>query len=279
MPAGIDRGLVEQRIVEQAERLPPGGAVTGWAALRVAGGTYFDGLAPDGKTSLPVPLAVPPTSCLAAGPEAMILRAKLSKDAVHEVNGVRCTVPARAIFDEIRRQDNLRERVVVLDMAVVAGFMTLPEVDAFIEECAGRPSVERLREARDLATDRSASPMETRMRLIWILDAGLPRPRCNWPIADQHGRYLGKPDLLAEHLGVFGEYDGRDHRSGRRHAVDVGRFEDFIETGLEGFAVVGRDMGDRGLVVRRMRAAVARAASSRRPRTWMLRTHPQPLWP
>lgn len=279
VPAGVDRDLVEQRIVEQAARLPAGGAVTGWAALRVAGGKYFDGLAPDGTTRLPVPLAVPPTSCLAAGRGAMILRADLPKEAIHEVNGIRCTLPPRAVFDEIRRQDDLRERVVVLDMAVVAGFVTLREVDDFIGAYAGRPAVERLREARALAVDRSASPMETRMRLVWILDAGLPHPRCNWPIADRNGRYLGKPDLLVELLAVFGEYDGREHRSGPRHAVDVGRFEDFIGTGLEGFVVVGRDMANRDLVVRRMHAAVSRAASSPRPRTWMLRANPKPLWP
>jgi hypothetical protein len=57
VPASFDAELPEQRIVEQAVRLR-GGAVTGWAALRLAGAAYFDGLAGDGRTRKPVPLAV-----------------------------------------------------------------------------------------------------------------------------------------------------------------------------------------------------------------------------
>jgi hypothetical protein len=56
VPAGVDDGLVEQRIVEQGSRLTRG-VVTGWAALRLLGGGYFDGLARDGLTRLPVQIA------------------------------------------------------------------------------------------------------------------------------------------------------------------------------------------------------------------------------
>src|SRR5215207_7110100 len=54
VPAAVDDALVEQRIVEQGARLH-GGVVTGWAALRLLGGGYFDGLARHGRTRLPVP--------------------------------------------------------------------------------------------------------------------------------------------------------------------------------------------------------------------------------
>ena len=43
VPSSVDGGVVEQRIVEQAGRIPGYGAVTGWAALRWHGATYFDG--------------------------------------------------------------------------------------------------------------------------------------------------------------------------------------------------------------------------------------------
>src|SRR5215203_931560 len=56
VPAAVDDSLVEQRIVEQGARLTRG-VVTGWAALRLLGGGYFDGLARDGRTRLPVPVA------------------------------------------------------------------------------------------------------------------------------------------------------------------------------------------------------------------------------
>ncbi|QWZ08552.1 hypothetical protein KRR39_01370 [Nocardioides panacis] len=50
VPASADDDLPEQRIVEQAARLPPGGAVTGWAACRLHGAAFFDGLHTDGRT-------------------------------------------------------------------------------------------------------------------------------------------------------------------------------------------------------------------------------------
>ena len=52
--------MVEQRIVEHGVRLRSG-AVTGWAALRLWGGGYFDGLDRDGRTPLPVQRPEVPT--------------------------------------------------------------------------------------------------------------------------------------------------------------------------------------------------------------------------
>ena len=53
VPSGVDSDRPEQRVAEQAMRLPPGGAVTGWAAGLLLGATYLDGLAPDGISRLP----------------------------------------------------------------------------------------------------------------------------------------------------------------------------------------------------------------------------------
>ncbi|WP_248581404.1 hypothetical protein [Nocardioides sp. InS609-2] len=53
-----DSSVVEQRVLEVAARLPGQGAVTGWAACRLHRATFFDGLARDGRTELPVPVAV-----------------------------------------------------------------------------------------------------------------------------------------------------------------------------------------------------------------------------
>lgn len=58
MPIAVDAGVPEQRILEQAVRLPEGGAVTGWAALRMHRGAFFDGWAGNGAHRLAVPLAV-----------------------------------------------------------------------------------------------------------------------------------------------------------------------------------------------------------------------------
>lgn len=279
VPAGTDRSLVEQRIVEQAVHLPEAGAITGWAALRMAGTRYVDGTAPDGVTAYPVPLAVPASFNLSPNPDRVLLRAAYLPEEVRELHGLRCTVPVRALFDEVRRLGEIREAVVAVDMTLVAALVTLDEIDAFLAKHKGRRGIWLLQEARWLASTRSASPPETRMRLVWQLDAGLPRPQCNWPVAASGVGYLGKPDLLCPSLGVFGEFDGHEHRWRKRHQQDVGRLEKFLEAGLEGFVVVGPDLQDTALVVRRMHAAVDRAASSNRMRTWMLRSNPKPLWP
>ena len=55
VPVDADRGVVEQRVAEESGRLPAGGAVTGWAALRLHGANLLDGTS-DGRTPLPVPL-------------------------------------------------------------------------------------------------------------------------------------------------------------------------------------------------------------------------------
>lgn len=114
--ATADRGVVEQRILEEASRLPPGGAVTGWAALRLHGAGYFDGLAPDGRSELPVPLVVP------AGTS---LRPRTGSTVHRERHGVgEVTAAPRAAFDAARRAKDLRDAVVVLDMALSSGVVT-----------------------------------------------------------------------------------------------------------------------------------------------------------
>ena len=55
--ATVSSELVEQRILEAYAGAGEGAVVTGWASLRLQGGGYFDGLAPDGWSQLPVPLA------------------------------------------------------------------------------------------------------------------------------------------------------------------------------------------------------------------------------
>src|SRR5690242_11856156 len=57
VPSTVTDLLVEQRILEAYVGAGPSAVVTGWASLRVLGGGFFDGLARDGVTSLPVPIA------------------------------------------------------------------------------------------------------------------------------------------------------------------------------------------------------------------------------
>jgi len=92
---------VEQRVLEQSARLGTG-AVTGWAALRWWGAAFFDGLAPDGRTPLPVPLLAG-TDRLRPGAGVVVQRARVAPADVVLRGGVRVVGAQRALLDEPRR--------------------------------------------------------------------------------------------------------------------------------------------------------------------------------
>lgn len=276
VPSSVPR-TVEQRIVEAAQRLPEGGAVSGWAALRLAGANLCDGLGRDGVTELPVALVGPPTSNFRPGSGCARHRQRLDPSEVVLRHGVPCTTVARAVLDEARAAPDEREAVVAVDIAVAAGLTTLSALTGYAAGLGRVPGVARLRSALRLADRRSRSPSETRMRLIWVVDGGLPVPRCNWPVANLAGWRIGRPDLLCEQLAVIGEFDGADHSRAASRSADAGKESDYRDAGLEVFRVTGRDLGDPVRVLRRMRAAVDRAAEWSRPRRWMLAADPGPL--
>ena len=137
--------------------------------------------------------------------------------------------------------------------------------------------IEQVRRALPLATEGSRSPQETKMRLVWELDAGLPRPLVNQPVFTLEGRLLGYPDIFDEDAGVVGEFDGADHLTALRRSKDVAREEGFRSVGLEYFTVTGRDITRRGFVADRMLAARRRARFLPRDRRlWTLQ--PPPWW-
>ncbi len=266
VPADTDSTGVEQRILEQSMRLDGQGAVTGWAALRMYCAAFFDGLAPDGVTRLPVALVSPRQ--LASTADSTASRAGILGEAILVLQGVPCVPVERAVVDEIRRLDDLREGAVVIDMASAARLTSIRRMRAYADRLSRRRRSLVLA-ALDLADENSRSPMESRMRLTWVIDAGLPRPMCNRVVYALDGTVLGCPDLLDVDLGVVGEYDGADHRSRDRHRRDTDRLEKFLAHGLEFFNVVAGD--SREVQVRRMHAARARALSRvAEPRRWTI---------
>lgn len=276
VPASVRDDLPEQRILEQSVRLPVGGAVTGWAACRMAGAAYFDGLARDAVSRRPVPLATGGGS-LRSDTGITVSRDRLDPREITVLSGVPCTTSRRALFDEMRWCRDDRAAVVAMDMMAAAELESISRMRSYCASHAGSRGLPRVRRALDLADENSRSPGESRMRLVWVLDAGLPVPLSNQPVFDRGGRLLGIADLFDEEAGVVGEYDGAAHRGARRHHRDVLREERFRRAGLEYFKVVGLDLGDIARVVDRMLSTRARArfvAPGRR--AWTLT--PPPGW-
>ena len=214
-------------------------------------------------------MALHPHQRLKADPSIRQIRGGICVNETRTRSGLTCTIAERAVLDAARDCRDVRDVVITMDMALVGRATTLTDLERYERGHGFRSGICRFRAALPLATNRSRSPRETEMRLIWLLDAQLPAPLCNWPVHDSAGTYLGSPDLLSPELGVYGEFDGADHRDREQHRIDVDRAEALREVGLEGFTLVGADLNDRTLAVRRMHAAVERA-KRRGPGTWQI---------
>lgn len=256
-------------------RVSPRDALTGWAALRWSGATWLDGLDTWGNPRDVV--IVSPGQKVRPQCGQAVCSERLRAEDVVEVDGVRVTLPVRSVLFEMRTSDSLREAVVVADMALEAGLLTLEELAAGCEGAAGWRGVDRARAALDLVVDDSWSPRESVMRLIWQLDAGLPRPLRNVPVFDLEGRHVATPDLLDPVVGLVGEYDGAHHLDARRRGRDVRREAAIRGVGLEVVTMVAADSARHAAVARRIRAAHDRASSRR---TWVHRwtLEPPPWW-
>lgn len=260
VPADTSRDLVEQRILEQSLRLPAGGAVTGWAACRLWRATFFDGLGRDGRTRLPVPLALGAAGNIRGDGAVVLTHERLVPGDVVRVQGIACATVLRATFDAMRWADDEREAVVAIEMMAAAELVSIIRLKRYADAHHGWPRIDRVRRALSLASEHSKSPNETRLRLIWQLGAGLPAAvRVNCPVLDRSGRLRGIADLLDEEAGLAVEFDGADHRSAGRHTRDVAKDEAFRGLGLEVARVTGIDLLDPVRVVRRLREARGRA--------------------
>jgi hypothetical protein len=187
----------------------------------------------------------------------LLLRHRVSPEEITRVAGILCTTPERATYDAMCLAGELRASVRVLDMALAGEITSLTRMDGYLSGQSRSSPLARA--ARALASERSLSPRETDLRLIWILDAGLPPPLANWPVVDLNGRLIGVPDLFDPDAGQAVEYDGAEHRGKYRHARDVDRESDFRDAGCEFTRVVGPNLSRPDRVVERLLAARSRA--------------------
>lgn len=261
VPAGTPTEVPEQRILEAAARLPPLGCVTGWGSLRVLGSTFHDGLEPDGRTPIPVPLALGWRGRVTRDPGISLGFEALNPSDWIVVRGIPVMRAVRATFDAMRRTGDVRDAVVELEKSVMAELHSIEDLAAFAASRRGARRIGVVREAVPLASEHSRSPREPRLRLVAVLDAGFPRDlRVNCFVQDLHGRVLGEVDLLDEEAGLVLEFDGADHRDARRQSRDAVKTDDLRDVGLEVMRVTGSQLRDVPTLVRRLQAARSRAS-------------------
>ena len=125
--------------------------------------------------------------------------------------GFRTTSLIRTLSD-ITRNLTLVEAVVIVDLALHARLIKRSELSKWIDRSAGRKGVRAMRRVLKFAEAGAESPMETRLRLLLVLN-GLPRPEVQVTIRDEAGSIIGRPDLYYREGRLGLEYDGETHRA------------------------------------------------------------------
>ena len=256
-----------QRVYDAAELLVPGAAIGGWAAGYLLGAHELDGLGRAGREPEPVMLLTPTRQHPCPRPGVRTFRSKLDPDDVVEINGIPVTAPLRTAFD-LARASSLEDGVVAVDALARAARIDLHHLAGYVRRHPRFRGVPVAREVVALADPRARSSGESRLRVVWIVDARLPRPEVNPLILTPLGEVVAMTDLLDPLSGLVGEYDGSTHRELDEHTTDNGREEDMEDRGLVVVRATSLDVGPRrpGLV-RRLLTGHRRAQESRR-RSW-----------
>lgn len=279
-PTGLDAPAHVQRVDDAVGLLLPGTALGGWASLFLQGNGWFDGWAGDGVR--PALVHCSPGTQLRRRDGIEPFRGRVLPEELTTVDvgeRIDTTTLARAVFDEARTAPDLRAAVVALDMAVSSTHRlprtTLDAVRRVEARHVKVRGVVQVRKALLLASERSASPAETRTRLVAQLDAGLTGLRVNAPLFDLDGALLGVADLVEPGTGLVIETDGAGHREIEQHTLDNRREESFERAGCVVVRATALDHRDRwALSARIVRAQLDATRTSRR--RWTL--DPPPWW-
>ena len=112
-----------------------------------------------------------------------VMRDRLGPDEVVVRFGVPTTRAPRSLFDAMRTSDSLREAVVAMDIMAAAERVSVRRMADYLRSRPGWRGAPLAAEALRWASEDSRSPNETRMRLVWRLDAALPSPLVNRPVS------------------------------------------------------------------------------------------------
>lgn len=252
-------------------------ALGGWASLCAQGNHWFSGEAADGSHRA-VMIHCLPGSQLRRRPGIDPHRGLVHPDEMIDLGGYQVSTLARAAFDEMCRAKGLREAVVALDMATSSTSQvphaSIDAVRHVIDTHHKVRGIVQARRALEHGSTRSASPQETRTRLLATLDADLVGLSVNCPVFSLTGELIGIPDLLDEETGLVVESDGDDAHAGRR-TRDNHRQERFErQGGMVVCRVTADDHADRWGTAARLRAA-RRDAAHRSEQRW---TTEKPAW-
>lgn len=251
--SAVERVTVTQRIADAAGSLTAEAAVGGWAAAYAWGVDVLDGT--DARTG-----NVQPVDCVSgqlrrrSTPGIRYHRSALADDETAVRLGLRVTSPIRTALDGARWAASPEEAVVFLD-AMVATLISIDDLRAAVPRHRNRAGIGQAIRAIDLVEYGVRSPWESRLRVCYRHDAGLPRPWVNVPIFSVSEDFMGIADLFDPFAGLITEFDGDQHRDHRHHHQDNIREEGFESANL---TVVRTDRLDLNIVTNPDRRGVVR---------------------
>ncbi len=260
--------------LEAALRLVPCDVpLGGWAALVWMGVTALDGrTGRGGATLLPVPICIGPVGRVRHRSGLAIDRSTLTAVDVTEHNGAWVTAPERSCLD-VMRFYGAEEGLVAADATVRAGLTTPARLAVALGRMTGLKGVPRARLAVPLVDGRAESGPESRLRYVWVVEAGLPVPLVNPVLLDREGRFVARADLVDPEAATVGEYDGAHHRDLEQHTADNVREEDLEGLNLEVTRSTSLDLWPhRPQLVVRLRVAHQRGSHRDRSKdAWQIR--------
>jgi hypothetical protein len=253
-----------------AAKAPPGAAICGLSAAFLWG---VDLLPHRSRASAPVHVAVPTKA--RPDPHPRIRYAILALHPEQDVTslyGMLVTTGVRTAFDLGRRLPRA-DALVALDALLRHRTCTRAQLTAYVDAHPGRRNVKQVRALVALAEPLSASPMESRLRLL-LHDAGLPKPVPQYKIYETPapgstgstgsaggGRFIGRVDLAYPELKIAIEYEGDHHRERATFRKDVHRFNALRAAGWLALRFTADDVLQRsGQLVQTVRQAIAERA-------------------
>jgi Protein of unknown function (DUF559) len=237
----------ELSLTSALQRLPSGATFSG----QTAGWLHGLDLAPCN----PIEVTVPRARGVAMLAGVAVSRTVLADFDVVVRRGLPTTSAIRTVFDLGSRPDVV-EAVVVVDMALHSGLVSLPDIRQWAADHIGLKGIRRFRRVVDLAEPATESPMESRFRMVLIL-GGLPRPEVQVSLHDDKGRFLGRADLYYPAQRLVLEYDGGTHRTSL--IEDNRRQNLLINAGFRILRFTFADVnGNPAMVVDQVRAALRR---------------------
>jgi hypothetical protein len=172
---------------------------------------------------------------------------------------------AEEILLRAARDLGLLDLIVLVDSAIRCGDLDSERMAEVL--ASGRPGVRMLREAWMRATGLAESAPETVLQQFHAEMGVAFTPQAE--LIDDHGRLIGRADLVLTGTRIVHEYDGSYHRDGRQHRADLRRERELLAAGYvrRGF-VLDDLLNHPGVVMQEIDRAVGRRSDLRRLDRW-----------